>query len=380
MIPGTDSTTAVEAELAAARESTRALLEPLDEETLTRQWSPLQSPLVWDLAHVGHFEELWIARRVGRRSPLLAEGDDLYDAFRHVRNERSDLPILRPAAAWSYLEAVRERTLETLESVDLDSEDPLLRDGYVFGLVLQHERQHNETMLQTIQLAGVEHAGGGPGAVRHRGEVLVDAGPFEQGTSEQPWAYDNERPAHEVHVGAFTIDSAPVTNAEYRAFVEAGGYRDRRWWSDAGWSWRQAESADAPLYWRDGHVVRFGRVLPLAEGQPVQHVTYHEADAYARWAERRLPTESEWEKAVKASPLEHVGEVWEWTSSRFDGYPGFRAFPYREYSEVFFGNDYRVLRGGSWATSLLMARPTFRNWDFPIRRQIFAGFRCAGDV
>src|SRR5918995_3701714 len=170
-----DLTATVEAELAAARESTRALLEPLEEEALTRQWSPLQSPLVWDLAHIGHFEDLWIARKVGGRRPLLAEGDDLYDAFRHVRRERSSLPILRPAAAWSYLESVRERTLETLASVELDGDDPLLREAYAFGLVIQHERQHNETMLQTIQLAGVEHAGGGPRAVQRTGERRVEA-------------------------------------------------------------------------------------------------------------------------------------------------------------------------------------------------------------
>jgi iron(II)-dependent oxidoreductase len=375
-----DSTARVAAELAAARDSTRALLEPLDEATLIRQWSPLQSPLVWDLAHIGHFEELWIARRVGRRPPLLAEGDDLYDAFRHVRNERSALPILRPAAAWSYLDAVRERTLETLESADLDGKDPLLREAYAFGLVIQHERQHNETMLQTIQLAGVEHPGGRPRAVGRRGERIVEAGPFEQGTSEQPWAYDNERPAHEVHLAAFAIDIAPVTNEEYGAFVEDGGYHDRRWWSDAGWAWRRAESAEAPLYWRDGRLLQFGRDRPLDGDEPVQHVSFHEAEAYARWAGKRLPSEAEWEKAAKAGALEHVGEVWEWTSSPFEGYPGFRAFPYREYSEVFFGGEYLVLRGGSFATSPLVARTTLRNWDFPIRRQIFSGIRCARDA
>jgi iron(II)-dependent oxidoreductase len=356
-----DLTATVEAELAAARESTRALLEPLEEEALTRQWSPLQSPLVWDLAHIGHFEDLWIARKVGGRRPLLAEGDDLYDAFRHVRRERSSLPILRPAAAWSYLESVRERTLETLASVELDGDDPLLREAYAFGLVIQHERQHNETMLQTIQLAGVEHAGGGPRAVQRTGERRVEAGPFELGTSDAPWAYDNERPAHEVDLDAFHIDVAPVTNAEYQAFIE-----------DA--------DADTPQYWRDGRVLRFGSVLPLADDEPVQHVTFHQAEAYARWAGKRLPTEAEWEKAAKVGALEHVGEVWEWTSSRFVGFPGFRAFPYREYSEVFFGDEYRVLRGGSWATSPLVARTTFRNWDFPIRRQIFAGLRCARDA
>jgi iron(II)-dependent oxidoreductase len=169
--------------------------------------------------------------------------------------------------------------------------------------------------------------------------------------SDDPWAYDNERPQHEVDLPPFRIDRALVTNAEYAEFVEA-------------------EGAAAPLRW--------GR-----DDEPVRHVSLYESEAYARWAGKRLPTEPEWEKAVKTAgeELEHAqGAVWQWTSSRFGGYPGFRAFPYKEYSEVFFGDEYRVLRGSSWVTDALVARPTFRNWDLPQRRQIFAGIRCASDV
>jgi iron(II)-dependent oxidoreductase len=352
---------AVAAELEAARRTTVELLAPLDDDALVRQHSPLQSPLVWDLAHVGHFEELWIARRVGGCEPLHAAGDDLYDAFQHVRSERAELPILRPEQARAYLEAVRARTLETLERVDLDADDPLLANGFVFGLVLQHERQHNETMLQTIQIAGLEHPGGGPAAVAARGEASVPQGSFALGTDGEPWAYDNERPEHEVDLAAYAIDAVPVTNADYAEFVGAGGER--------------------PEYWTErGTLLRFGRERRLDPQEPVQHVSWHQADAYARWAGKRLPTEAEWESAARLGLLHGVGEVWEWTASDFGGYPGFRAFPYREYSEVFFGDEYKVLRGGSWATHPTVARVTFRNWDFPVRRQIFAGFRCARDA
>ncbi len=178
--------------------------------------------------------------------------------------------------------------------------------------------------------------------------------------------YDNERPAHEASLAAFRIATAPVTNSEYAAFLEAGGWDE------------------PPLGWvRDGdgwQLCRFGRFEPIAPHEPVQHGSWREADAFARWAGRRLPTELEWERAARLGILDGVGEVWEWTSSDFTGYPGFEAFPYREYSEVFFGPDYKVLRGGSWATHPTVARLGFRNWDLPVRRQIFAGFRLAADA
>jgi len=319
-----------------ARRRTEALLEPLSDEQLTRQVSPLQSPLVWDLAHIGYFEELWLLRS-GNGSGL----DDLYDSFAHGRAERGALPILSPQDTRAYVSEVREKVLERLPE--------LARDDFLVGMVAQHELQHVETMAQTLALAGLTGPNGLP-PVTTSGHVLIPGGPFTMG-SDDAWAYDNERPAHIVDLPPFRIDSALVTNAEYAEFVEA-------------------EGAAAPL--------RRGR-----EDEPVRHVSFHEAEAYARWAGKRLPTEPEWEKAVKTADaeLEHArGAVWQWTSSFFEGYPGFRAFPYKEYSEVFFGDEYRVLRGGSWVTDPLVARPTFRNWDLPQRRQIFAGIRCASDV
>jgi gamma-glutamyl hercynylcysteine S-oxide synthase len=330
------SPTELAAVLEHARRRTEALLEPLSDEQLTHQVSPLQSPLVWDLAHIGYFEELWLLRK-GNRSGL----DDLYDSFAHGRAERGVLSILSPQDARAYVSEVREKVLERLPE--------LARDDFLVGMVAQHELQHVETMTQTLALAGLAGPNGFP-RVTTSGDVLIPGGQFTLG-SDDPWAYDNERPAHLVDLPPFRIDRALVTNAEYAEFVEA-------------------EGAAAPR--------RSGR-----EDEPIQHVSFHEAEAYARWAQKRLPTEPEWEKAMKTADaeLEHAqGAVWQWTSSFFEGYPGFRAYPYKEYSEVFFGDEYRVLRGGSWVTDPLVARPTFRNWDLPQRRQIFAGIRCASDV
>jgi iron(II)-dependent oxidoreductase len=378
--------------LDGARRRSLGLLDPLSEADQLAQHSPLMSPLVWDLAHVGHYEELWLLRAVARTRPIDPAHDDIYDAFKHVRKERAKLAILGPAEARRHIAMVRGRVLDVLDTVELDPAVPLLSDGFVYGMVAQHEHQHDETMLATLQLkaspAPYPH-GGGPSPVPPAGagtEVLVPAGPFVMGTDCAPFAYDNERPAHAVDLDAFWIDTVPVTNRQYLAFIEAGGYDEPRFWSEAGWSHRCAENLVAPLFWAPAGggswtVRRYGREIDLPLDEPVQHVGWYEADAYARFAGKRLPTEAEWEKAAGRPGVERLfGDVWQWTSSDFTAYPGFRSFPYKEYSEVFYGSDYKVLRGGSWATSPLVARATFRNWDFPIRRQIFAGFRCARDA
>ena len=375
-------------ELRRARQRTDDLLAPLSHEQLMSQVSPLQSPLVWDLAHIGHFEELWLLREIGAQEPFRAEHDDVYDAFAHVRSERGELPILAPEPARAYVADVRRRVVDLLDEVQLDGQ-PLLEDGFVFGIVLQHELQHVETMTQTLQLGALPGpARGAPPEASATGDLLVAEGPFALGaTPAEPWAYDNERPQHIVSLPAFRIDRGLVTNAEYESFVRAGGYRDRSLWSDEGRAWLDDERLDAPLFWeRDGDRWlrrRFDVLEPLPPREPVQHVSWFEADAYARAAGKRLPTEVEWEKAARTAggELEHLqGAVWQWTASRFDGYPGFTAFPYAEYSEVFFGDAYRVLRGGAWITDPLVARISFRNWDYPQRRQIFSGIRCAADA
>jgi gamma-glutamyl hercynylcysteine S-oxide synthase len=412
-------------ELTTVRDRSLAYTD-LDDHLLVRQHSPLMSPLVWDLAHVGNYEEHWVLREVGHITPLRPEIDDLYDAFKHPRKDRPSLPLLTPDEARQYISGVRGRVLDLLDALDLDGADPLRAGGFVFGLVLQHEHQHDETMLATLQLSrhpglvrdGELPPGRSPNLSSTPAEVEIPGGIFTMGTGTAPWAYDNERPAYRVFLPDYWIDRYPVTNGAFAAFIEDGGYHDPRWWQPKGWEWVERTGVEAPLFWtKDGDEwwrLRFGREEPVPQDEPVQHVSWYEADAYARWAGKRLPTETEWEKACGgrlypwgdgepaldqanlghhaarpapigaypggASPYgveQLVGDVWEWTDSWFQPYPGFRSFPYKEYSEVFFGETYRVLRGGSWATHPCAVRTTFRNWDYPIRRQIFAGFRCA---
>jgi gamma-glutamyl hercynylcysteine S-oxide synthase len=348
------------------------------------------SPLVWDLGHIAAFEDLWVGRGLGE-GELRPELGEIYDAQETPRADRGKLAYLHPAEAFSYLEAVRERTLERVDEVS-----PFIQE-----LVVQHEQQHNETMLQTLALAepGVyaPHRSRRGSAPARTGTLRFDAQTVPIGDEGAGFAYDNERPRHDVHVDAFEIERAPVTNAEFAGFVADGGYSDSRLWSGVGWERRQAEGWERPLYWTDdGRVRSFEQVWPLDPDRPVIHVSCHEAEAFARWAGKRLPTEYEWELAAwtdgghsgnidqldfmpgPAGPF--VGDCWEWTSSEFKAYPGFRADPYPEYSVPFFDDGFRVLRGASWATGPRLARPTFRNWDFPERRQIFAGFRLAADL
>ncbi|WP_245984363.1 ergothioneine biosynthesis protein EgtB [Streptomyces tateyamensis] len=428
---------AIAARLLTARDRTRGLTDCVDDGELTAQHSRLMSPLVWDLAHIGNQEELWLLRNVGGRDPMHPEIDPLYDAFEHPRAERPTLPLLPPAEARAYAAEVRGRVLDLLAGVSLTG-TPLLAAGFAFGLIAQHEQQHDETMLITHQLRRGEAVLTAPApapapADRLPAEVVVPAGPFTMGTDTEPWALDNERPAHQVDLPAFAIDTVPVSNADYQRFLADGGYQQPRWWSAAGWEHRQAADLTAPLFWtrQDGVWLRrrFGRTEPVPPNEPVLHVTFYEAEAYARWAGRRLPTEAEWETAARFDPVsgrsrrfpwgdeppgaQHanlgqrhlqpaevgsypegasalgvrqlIGDVWEWTASDFTPYPGFRAWPYREYSEVFFpepgqAGEYKVLRGGSFAVDPVACRGTFRNWDYPVRRQIFAGFRTARDL
>jgi iron(II)-dependent oxidoreductase len=400
-----DTESRIEAGLEGARARTLALLAPIDDADLIGQVSPLMSPLAWDLAHIGHYEELWLLRNIVGAAPTNELFDDVYDAFKHPRRDRPSLPILGPAEARAFVAGVRTRVLDVLATVDLDSDDPLLRDGFVYGMVAQHEHQHDETMLATIQLmenfAHPDASGWHPTPVlgsetatlrpfSFPESVAIDGGTFAIGTDEHAWVYDNERPRHVVELAPFRIDRTPVTNRQYRAFVDDGGYDDSRLWSDAGWEWRQDAAVEAPQFWQregggDWSRRRYGRREDLPPDEPVQHVCWHEASAFAAWRGARLPTEAEWEAAANhdgepGGPQQMVGDVWEWTATDFAGYPGFVSFPYREYSEVFFGPEYKVLRGGSWATDTSVRRATFRNWDYPIRRQIFSGFRCAADA
>jgi iron(II)-dependent oxidoreductase len=436
-------------DLTAARERTLALVD-FDDDELRRQYHPLMSPLVWDLAHIGQQEELWLLRDGNPDHPsmLAPRVESLYDAFEHSRASRADLPLMSPEQARGFCRTVREKALDALDALPDEH-------TFAFGLALSHEHQHDETMLQALNLRvgepllqpGAPLPDGRPGVAGT--SVLVSGGPFVLGVdaAAEPYSLDNERPAHVVDVPPFRIGRVPVTNAEWQAFVDDGGYRHRPWWSERGWEHREQADLNAPQFWNGGDLkgtrTRFGRVEDIPPDEPVQHVTYFEAEAYASWAGARLPTEIEWEKACAWDPAtgrrrrfpwgdsaptrefanlggaalrpapvgaypdgasaygaeQMLGDVWEWTSSPLRPWPGFTPMIYERYSQPFFevgdsSHDrrahaggaptatgrYRVLRGGSWAVAYEILRPSFRNWDHPIRRQIFSGVRLAWDV
>ncbi len=350
-----------------ARRHTLALVAHLDDEQLERVHSPIMSPLVWDLGHIAAYEDLWLAHRLGDRSLLRPELAALYDAFETPRAVRGDIETLGPADARDYMDVVRARSIETLAERGVG-------DGVICEMVIRHELQHGETMRQTLAIANLLNdadAAASDEPLQPSSEqpwVAVAAGPLELGAAPEEFSYDNERPRHRVETTAFEIARRPLSNGELLRFAERGGYERRELWSAQGWAWLQEQSD--PQH------------RSIAEGHPdatACHISWFEAEAYAKALDARLPSEAEWEKAatLHAEELEGLGRAWEWTRSRFDGYPGFVAYPYREYSEVFFGDDYRVLRGGSWATDARVASVHFRNWDLPQRRQIFAGVRLS---
>ncbi|WP_328362050.1 ergothioneine biosynthesis protein EgtB [Mycobacterium sp. NBC_00419] len=416
--------------LERARQRTLVLTD-FDDAELHRQYNPLMSPLVWDLAHIGQQEELWLLRdgNPDRPGMLPTNIEGLYDAFVHTRASRVELPLLSPAQSRAYCGTVRAAVLDALDAAPEHDGELAFR----FGLVISHENQHDETMLQALNLrAGApiltSPAALPPGRPGVAGtSVLVAGGEFVLGVDagDEPLSLDNERPAHWVEVPSFRIGRVPVTNGEWRQFIDDGGYTQRQWWSARGWEHRMQAGLSAPQFWNpDGSRTRFGYVEEIPADEPVQHVTFFEAEAYAAWAGARLPTEIEWEKACAWDPLsgkrrrypwgdgeptarlanlgadalrpapvgaypqgasaygaeQMLGDVWEWTTSELRPWPGFTPMIYQRYSEPFFGGDYKVLRGGSWAVAADILRPSFRNWDHPIRRQIFSGVRLAWDA
>jgi iron(II)-dependent oxidoreductase len=365
--------------LAGTRRRTLDLIAHVDTVDMERVLSPIMSPLVWDLAHIAAYEDLWLAHRHAGLDLLRSELAELYDAFETPRKKRGEIELLDSARARAYMEDVSERSAAAIEAHGVG-------DGFVHEMVVRHELQHTETMRQTMALAGLLPGGEPPQAAMAGSDDWIEilAGDFMMGAGREGFAYDNERPRHGAHTGAFHIARRPVSKASWMHFSEGGGYERREWWSDEGWAWKEEYDIT--------HHPDAATGDPQA---PVCHVSWFEADAFARAHEARLPTEAEWERAAtweqgtsgssgavgsgRRGVLEESGRVWEWTASHFHGYAGFEAYPYREYSEVFFGPDYRVLRGGSWATSPRVASSTFRNWDLPQRRQIFSGLRLTKD-
>jgi iron(II)-dependent oxidoreductase len=422
-------------ELTEARAGTLRIFDLAEESELRRSPGFGYRPIIWHLAHMGVFEAYWLLQKLCGQAPPDPAYERVFDPIRTPREESKDLPTRREMEG--YLRRVRGGVLEALDRFDFNTADPLKAGGYILQLVLEHERQHQETLCYLFQLLDPSKKtrpdapppGGFDGTTAAAGEtVSITAGTFLMGAPRDSFAYDNERPAHEVFVPAFRIGRTPVTNGEYARFVEERGYERREFWTEEGWAWRAKEGWQCPLYWRrvgGGWVER--RMFEEGElkvEHPVTGVSWFEAEAYAKFAGRRLPTEAEWERAASwdissgvkrrhawgdeepddtranfgrrfwgttpvgshpggassAGCLDMTGNVWEWTSTPFEGFPGFEPFPYPEYSAEWFDGDHRVLKGGSWATSPSVLRTSFRNFFRRPFRLAFAGLRLAEDA
>ena len=418
-----------------ARASTLRLFDLADEAELHQSPGFGYRPLIWHLAHIGVFEAYWLLQKAQGLPAPDAAYERVFDPIHTPREESKNLPTRREME--DYLRRVRAGVLEYLGRFDFREPDPLKSDGYLFKLVLEHELQHQETLAYLFHLLDpskkarpAEPTRPAPaGDTRAAGEMVsVPEGAFVMGSVWDSFAYDNELPAREVFVPAFRIDRLLTDNERYEHFVNEGGYERREFWSEEGWAWREREGWAHPLYWRrDGAGWRERRMFgegELLRHLPVTGVSWYEAEAYARFRGARLPSEAEWEKAASwdesagakrryawghEAPSERLcnfglhfwgttpvgsfpegtspygcrdmtGNVWEWTATPFEGYPGFEPFPYPEYSETWFDGDHRVLKGGSWATSPSVLRTSFRNFFRRHFRIAFAGIRLAEGV
>jgi iron(II)-dependent oxidoreductase len=409
-----------------ARERTRALIADLTPAQLLGPRLAQVNPLLWEAGHVAWFQEKWVLRHAAGRPPIRPDADALYDSSAVPHDTRWDLPLPGLEETLRYMSAVRDRVLERLRA-----REPTREERYFILLSVFHEDMHAEAFTYTRQTlaypAPADPApANGKGTGPLSGDVEVPGGTFQLGaTPGEPFVFDNEKWAHPVEVRPFRIARSPVTQAEFAVFVEDGGYWRQEFWGAEGWRWREGAGAGQPIYWRrepGGRWLRrdFDRWVSLEPHRPVIHVNWYEADAYCRWAGRRLPTEAEWEYAAAGSGPKRrfpwgeapptpahanldgraagcldvgalpagdcdfgcrqmIGNVWEWTADDFLPYPGFVADPYKEYSAPWFGT-HKVLRGGCWATRGRLLRNTWRNFYRPERRDVWAGFRtCAAE-
>jgi ergothioneine biosynthesis protein EgtB len=401
------------------RLDTLALFEGIDDTTFRKQAHPDFSPVGWHLGHIAFTEAYWILERLAGSPPLFEQYHKLFAADGLPKSERQNLPSL--SVIYDYLNIVRTQVFTYLDSAPLDQQERL------WSFLIQHESQHSEIIAFVLQLqrwhfqerhqemwVTTISENPQPGIQLKAEMIEIPAGEFEMGNNSID-ALDNERPRHRVYLDTYWIDRYPVTCKEYRMFIEAGGYQNSEWWAAQGWQWLQEHPVAQPLYWSDA---------TTWDNHPVCGISYYEAEAYARFVGKQLPTEAQWEKAAswdaatrrcqtypwgEAEPNTHqcnhsnaigqttpvnayasgqsaygcydmLGNVWEWTSTWFDGYEGFVAYPYRGYSQTYFDGQHRVLKGGSWATRPWAMRSSFRNWYHPGIRQILAGFRCARSV
>ncbi|MEG4075407.1 ergothioneine biosynthesis protein EgtB [Microcoleus sp. Pol14C2] len=423
---------AIYRDLQQCRRGTFKLFTDIDYDTFCRQAHPDFSPVGWHLGHIAYTEDLWLLQRCAGLEPVLPQYHQLFAADILPKQQRVFLPTLPEVEL--YLDAVRKKVLDYLEVAPIDKQERLWR------FIIQHESQHCETVAFVLQMhRKKEERSSATDLVtdltdfrdvtdrrnKKEGGVIADyqlpitdspaieipGGEFYMG-SDAAEALDNERSRHLCYLEAYSIDRYPVTCCQYRDFMESGGYQNPDWWSADGWKWLQGEAVSQPLYWSEN---------PAFNNHPVCGVSWYEAEAYCNFIGKRLPSEAEWEKAASwnatnqtyriypwgeeppngslcnhgnnianTSPVDAfpkgasalgcwdmLGNVWEWTASTFDAYPGFESYPYRGYSQVYFDGEHRVLKGGSWATFPQALRSTFRNWYYPGVRQIIAGFRCA---
>lgn len=435
--------------MTGARADTLSLFETASERDLMDSPGFGFRPIIWHLAHIGVFEAYWLLQKLGGQKSPDERYESIFDPIRTPREESKNLPTRREMEG--YLRRVRDEAFRVLDRTTFDDGNALTRDAYIFHLVLEHEYQHQETLAYLLHLLDPSKKtrpattttaladarnfeGDAPSATAVEPALItIPEGALVLGSIWNTFAYDNELPPQSVRVPAFKIDRLLVTNLEYAHFVDEGGYLRREWWSDEGWLARERESWAMPLYWSKGDGGRWRARRMFDEGlldaaHPVAGISWFEAEAYARFAGKRLPTEAEWERAASmagegttareskrrfswgeqeptpalcnfnnhfwgttrvgsfpagasaAGCLDMTGNVWEWTMDAFGPFPGFKPFPYPEYSEVWFDGDHRVLKGGSWATRPSVLRTSFRNFFRRHFRIAFAGLRCAADA
>ena len=422
----------IERDLQEARQRTLDLVEDLSDEQLLGPRLAIVNPMLWEIGHLAWFQSHWVLRHLRGLALSRPDADALYDSFKVAHDIRWDLPLPTRAETLRYMGTELERALEALHAEPLNA-----KSAYFHRLVLYHEDMHDEAFTYTRQTLGYPAPrftspaplpAAAPAAAA--GAVEVPGGTFTLGAAPgTPFVFDNEKWGHPVQLQPFKIARTAVSEGEFAAFVDAGGYERREFWEEEGWTWREAAAAAHPVYWRrtaGGWERRlFDRWQPLAPEQAIIHVNWYEASAYCRWAKKRLPTEAEWEAAAsgsrgagvlaaakrphpwgEANPTpEHAnldgarrgviaadalplgdsafgcrqmwGNVWEWTSTPFAPYPGFVEDPYKEYSAPWFDGKHMVLRGGCWATRARLLRDTWRNFYTRDRRDVFAGFRTA---
>jgi iron(II)-dependent oxidoreductase len=426
--------------LVDSRKRTLELVSDLSDEQMIGPQLRIVNPPLWEIGHLAWFQERWNLRRLTDEdflpSSILERGDEFYDSMEVAHDTRWELPLLSREETLSYMQRVLDETLHRLHT-----EGPTPEADYFARLAAFHEDMHDEAFTYTRQTHGLPAppiSDYDPGIMEDQprgpleGDAEVPGGKFMLGATEDVgFVFDNEKWAHRVQVSPFEISRAPVTNEQFGAFVEDGGYRRRELWGEEGQRWLDGTGAEQPVYWSrigdEWRHRRFDETGLLNPNEPVIHVNWYEAEAYCRWAGRRLPTEAEWEMAASAEPTpdgagtngrkrlypwgetpprsshanldgrllgpvdvaafsegdsafgcrQMMGNVWEWCADDFGPYPDFVRDPYKEYSEPWFG-DHKVQRGGSWATRGRMLRNTWRNFATPDRRDLFVGFRtCA---